>query len=110
MNNLELVVTRFAEITSKEIAVSKNAKGLEGNKAAINEAGKIIKKAVNEIQEQTGKKVVDNSNNKHLSTPEKTREIVQKEVNKKKIKKPKSNTTLKGMLTVPPIKEEKREN
>lgn len=80
MNSLELVLTRFAELTSKEIAESTNAKGLEENKKAINEAGKIIKKAVGEIQVKTGKPVISKSNNKELNSSEKTRQISQSEI------------------------------
>lgn len=108
MNSLELVVTRFAEITSKEIAESTNAKGLEGNRKAIDEAGKIIKKAVNEIETKTGKKVVSKSNNKHLNTPEKTKEIIQAESNKKIVPQTPMNKVLKGMLAVPPPRKDKQ--
>ncbi len=87
MNSLELVVTRFAELTSKEIAESTNAKGLEGNKKAIDEAGKIIKKAVGEIEVKTGKSVISKSNNKELNSSDKTRQITQSEITNKKLEK-----------------------
>lgn len=79
MNPLELVITMFAEQTSKEIAEAKSAQGLEENKTAINEAGKIASQAITEIEKKTGKKVVSKQNFKHLDTPDKTTEIAQSE-------------------------------
>lgn len=80
MNSLELVVTRFAELTSKEIAEATKATGVDGNLKAIDEAGEIIKKTVGEIEAKTGKKVVAKSNNKQFSLQGKTKEIIQSEI------------------------------
>lgn len=79
MNSLELVVTRFAELTSKEIAEATKAKGVEGNLKAIDEAGEIIKKTMGEIEAKTGKKIVSKTNSKQFSSSEKTQEIIQSE-------------------------------
>ena len=110
MNSLELVVTRFAELTSKEIAESKNAKGLFENKQAIKDAGKIINKAVKEIEQTTGNPLVSKSNNKSLNTTEKTKNIIQSETKQLKKKEEKLNSfdkTLKGLLNVPPPQKDK---
>lgn len=85
MNSLELVITRFAEVTSKEIAEATEASGLDGNIKAIDEAGGIIKKTVEEIESKTGRKIVSKVNSKHLNTPEKKQAIIQTEVNPKAV-------------------------
>lgn len=90
MNSLELVITRFAELTSKEIAEATEAKGLEGNKKAIDEAGGIIKKTVGEIESKTGRKIISEVNNKQLNTPGKNKEIIHSELEPLKIRQEKS--------------------
>ena len=79
MTNMELVVTRFAEVTSKEIAETSNAHGLEENKKAIEDAGQIIKNTVHEIESKTGRKIISETNSKKLSTAEITSSIVRNE-------------------------------
>ena len=80
MNPLELVLTRFAEVTAKEIGEAKGYKELDGNKKAIQEGGKIVKDAVERIEENTGRKIASKGNFKHLDTDEKHREISSGEV------------------------------
>lgn len=79
MNSLELVITRFAELTSKEIAEATEAKGLDGNKKAIDEAGGIIKKTVEEIESKTGRKIVSVTNSNQMNTTEINKEIIRSE-------------------------------
>jgi hypothetical protein len=79
MNRLELIVTQFSELTSKEIAKANNAKGFEGNKAAINQAGYIINRAVKEIEAQTGSPIASSENNKSLNNPKSVKRIIQSE-------------------------------
>ena len=76
---MELVVTRFAEVTSKEIAETSNAQGLEENKKAINDAGQIIKNTVHEIESKTGRKIISEANSQALNTPETNTAIIQRE-------------------------------
>jgi hypothetical protein len=118
MTNIELVVTRFAEVASREIAESTNATGFDENKKAIEDAGEIIQKAVQSIEQQTGKPIASKENKKHLNTSEKTKQIIQEENKKKLLAEPSTksnegdytgkNGLLAAMLKVPPPKKEEK--
>jgi sugar-specific transcriptional regulator TrmB len=106
MNSIELVVVRFAEVTAKEIAENINAKGVDGNKKAIEKSGEIVNKAVKEIESTTGKSVISKDNFKNTDTNETTRHILQAESNHTEL--PTFDQNLKGLLNTPPPKKNKK--
>jgi len=62
MSEAELIFTALAELSSRQIAESVNATGLEENKEAGKKGGKIAKKARLELESKTGKKVITGEN------------------------------------------------
>ncbi len=62
MSDAELVFTALAELSTRQIAESTQASGLEENKIAGIKGGKIAKNARLELESKTGQKVVTNSN------------------------------------------------
>jgi len=62
MSDAELVFTALAELSTREIAQSIEAKGLEENKIPAKRGGKIAKNARLELEEKTGKSVVTGNN------------------------------------------------
>lgn len=62
MDDAELVFTALAELSTRQIADSVNAFGLEENKEASKKGGGIAKKAKEDLEERTGKKVVTGKN------------------------------------------------
>ena len=62
MSDAELVFTALAELSTREIAQSIEAKGLEENKIPAKRGGKIAKNARLELEEKTGKSVVTGKN------------------------------------------------
>ena len=62
MTEAELIFTALAELSTRQIAESFDATGLEENKAAGKRGGRIAKTARLELEEQTGKKVVSGEN------------------------------------------------
>ena len=58
MSEAELIFTALAELSTRQVAESVNAKGLEENKVASKVGGKIAKRARGELEQITGKKVV----------------------------------------------------
>ncbi|MDD5464199.1 MAG: hypothetical protein PHP62_03550, partial [Candidatus Moranbacteria bacterium] len=62
MSDAELVFTALAELSTREIAQSIEAKGLEENKIPAKWGGKIAKNARLELEEKTGKSVVTGKN------------------------------------------------
>lgn len=103
MTTIELVVTRFAEVAATEISKSTKAEGLEGNRKAIKESGKIVNKAVKELEVKTGLPVISSFNFKDIDTDELTRQIIQEE-NKNATELPRFDQNLKGLLNTPPPK------
>lgn len=79
MTTIELVLTRFAEVSAKEIGEGKDYKGLEGNKKAIREGGAVVNGAIKDLESKSGRKVVSKENFKHMDTTEKTKEIITSE-------------------------------
>ncbi len=63
MNEAELVFTALAELSTRQIARSMDARGLIENKIAGKTGGSIAKKARIELEEKTGKKVITPENN-----------------------------------------------
>ena len=62
MTEAELIFTALAELSTRQIAESFDATGLDENKAAGHRGGRIAKTARLELEEQTGKKVVSGEN------------------------------------------------
>lgn len=62
MTEAELIFTALAELSTRQIAESIEAKGMPENKTAGIKGGRIAKKARLDLEEQTGKKVVSKEN------------------------------------------------
>lgn len=62
MSEAELIFTALAELSTRQIAESVEAIGMEENKVAGKEGGGIAKKARLELENKTGRKVVDGEN------------------------------------------------
>ena len=69
MTEAELLFTALAELSTRQIAESMNAKGLTENKNASKAGGKIAKTARFELEDKTGQKVISNKN--YLKSPKK---------------------------------------
>jgi hypothetical protein len=67
MSNLELVLNMLAEASTTEISKEKTPKGLEENKKVARKGGTAAKKARIEIEKQTGKSIIGNTNTIDLS-------------------------------------------
>jgi DNA-damage-inducible protein D len=61
MTEAELIFTALAELSTRQIAESENATGMEENKKAGKKGGGIAKRARLELESKTGKKVVSES-------------------------------------------------
>ncbi len=62
MSEAELIFTALAELSTRQIAETEEAKGLQENAKASKKGGKIAKDARLQLEEQTGKKVVTSEN------------------------------------------------
>ena len=62
MTEAELIFTALAELSTRQIAESENATGMEENKKAGKKGGGIAKRARLELESKTGKKVVSDNN------------------------------------------------
>lgn len=62
MSEAELIFTALAELSTRQIAETTNATGMDENKIASKHGGGIAKKARIELEEKTGKKVVTSDN------------------------------------------------
>lgn len=62
MSEAELIFTALAELSTRQIAESMEAKGLNENAVAGEKGGGIAKKARRELEEKTGKNVVSGEN------------------------------------------------
>jgi DNA-damage-inducible protein D len=62
MSEAELIFTALAELSTRQIAETMNATGMEENKLAGKKGGGIAKKARLELEDKTGKKVVTKDN------------------------------------------------
>jgi len=58
MSEAELIFTALAELSTRQIAVSENAIGMDENSTAAKAGGGIAKKARKELEAKTGKKVI----------------------------------------------------
>lgn len=78
MSEAELIFTALAELSTRQIAESENATGMEENKKSAKRGGKIAKEAKEKLELETGQKVVSDSNfckNKEKQGKLKTRKI-----------------------------------
>ena len=62
MTEAELIFTALAELSTRQIAETMNAAGMEENKVAGKKGGGIAKKARRELEAKTGKKIVTGEN------------------------------------------------
>ena len=62
MSEAELIFTALAELSTRQIAETEQAKGVAKNAVAGKKGGKIAKDARLRLEEQTGKKIVTNEN------------------------------------------------
>lgn len=62
MNEAELLFTALAELSTRQIAETENAKGLHENAKAGKKGGAIAKNARKELEEKTGRSVVTDQN------------------------------------------------
>lgn len=76
MTEAELIFTALAELSTRQIAESERATGMLENKSAGKEGGGIARKARLELEEKTGKKVVNREN--YLSGQKEPRKNLQK--------------------------------
>src|SRR3989344_7070843 len=75
MNEAELIFTALAELSTRQIAESVKAKGLEENTIAGKKGGTIAKNARVELENKTGKKVISQENYLNKSEKEKTKRL-----------------------------------
>ena len=66
MTNMELVLNMLAEVSSTEISKSSNKLGYDNVKNSIVKGGNIAKTAKDQIEKETGKKIVSSFNNKNI--------------------------------------------
>lgn len=62
MNEAELIFTALAELSTRQIAETEKAKGLQQNAQAGKEGGRVAKRAKDDLEKRTGQKVVTGSN------------------------------------------------
>ena len=66
MTNMELVLNMLAETSSTEISKSKNRKGFEEAEDSVKKGGNIAKIAKEQLEKETGKKVISDKNFKKI--------------------------------------------
>ena len=66
MTNMELVLNMLAEVSSTEISKSSNNSGYDNVKGSVIKGGNIAKNAKEQIENETGKKIVTSRNNKDI--------------------------------------------
>ncbi|WP_199402801.1 hypothetical protein [Rickettsia felis] len=62
MNEAELIFTALAELSTRQVAETNNATGMEENKIASKIGGGIAKNAKTALENKTGKKVISTEN------------------------------------------------
>lgn len=62
MSEAELIFTALAELSTRQIAESVNATGIDENKIASKKGGGIAKQARRELENKTGKSIVSGQN------------------------------------------------
>ena len=77
MSEAELIFTALAELSTRQIAESEKATGMEENKISAKKGGKIAREAREKLELQTGQKVVTDSN--FLPASKKPKQIKKKD-------------------------------
>ena len=77
MSEAELIFTALAELSTRQVAESENATGMEENKISAKKGGKIAREAREKLELQTGQKVVTDSN--FLPASKKPKQIKKKD-------------------------------
>ena len=77
MSEAELIFTALAELSTRQIAESENATGMEENKISAKKGGKIAREAREKLELQTGQKVVTDDN--FLPASKKPKQIQKKD-------------------------------
>ena len=77
MSEAELMFTALAELSTRQIAESENATGMEENKISAKKGGKIAREAREKLELQTGQKVVTDDN--FLPASKKPKQIKKKD-------------------------------
>jgi len=80
MTDAELVFTALAELSTRQIAETVKAKGLDENKIPAVKGGAVAKNARLELEQETGKRVVSARN---FKLSENNKKVVLKMTNKK---------------------------
>ena len=62
MSEAELIFTALAELSTREVASSADATGMDENEQAAHTGGRIAKRARQELEQKTGRKVVSTDN------------------------------------------------
>ncbi|MBU2579979.1 hypothetical protein KKF19_03450 [Patescibacteria group bacterium] len=76
MSDAELVFTALAELSTRQIAETMEARGLEESKTPARKGGRIAKNARKELESKTGKKVVCGKN--YLQPPKSSKRLKEK--------------------------------
>ena len=71
MTNTELILNMLAEASTKDISQAVNPENFEQSKKVAQQGGNVAKVALEELEAQTGKKVVSALNAKELSQAKK---------------------------------------
>ena len=66
MTNMELVLNMLAEVSSTEISKSSKNSGYENVKDSVIKGGNVAKNAKEQIEKETGRKIVTETNNKNI--------------------------------------------
>ena len=66
MTNMELVLNMLAETSSTEISKSKIRKGFKEAEDSVKKGGNIAKLAKEQLEKETGKKVISDKNAKKI--------------------------------------------
>jgi len=62
LSEAELIFTALAELSTRQIAETVNATGMDENKVASKKGGRIAKQARRELESKTGRSVVTGEN------------------------------------------------
>jgi hypothetical protein len=77
MSEAELIFTALAELSTRQVAESENATGMEENKQAAIKGGRVANRAKKDFEETTGQKVVTDQN--FLPASKKPKQIKKKD-------------------------------
>jgi len=77
MTDLELIFSMLGEAATTEIARSQDAQGFDENRAAAGKGGRIAGDALENLEKESGRKVVSEEN--YLDAPEKQKRLERKQ-------------------------------